>query len=178
VPDLENQRLKARYADAIPLDLFKSEQERITRELAGAQQIIGRCSMEINAVLRVVEEALLLCADAHRLHLSATPDVRRELNQAVFARFWAIDDPVRARSSPNPSHNSSLPTWPPGLRPKAQGGQTLPNRPTAPPSVQTAATKPGRSDVPAKHTMAQQKHPASPSAARCPETRSSSPPGC
>jgi site-specific DNA recombinase len=98
VRDLENQRLKlleARYADAIPLDLFKAEQERITRELAGAQQIIGRCSIEINAVLRVVEEALLLCADAHRLYVSATPDVRRELNQAVFARFWVIDDQVR-----------------------------------------------------------------------------------
>ncbi len=75
MPDLENQRLKARYADAIPLDLFKSEQERITRELAGAQQIIGRCSMEINAVLRVVEEALLLCADAHRL----APDLATRL---------------------------------------------------------------------------------------------------
>jgi site-specific DNA recombinase len=105
VGDLENQRLKlleARYADAIPLDLFKAEQERITRELAGAQQIIGRCSMEINAVLRVVEEALLLCGDAHRLYLSAPPDVRRQLNQAVFTRFWITDDRVQGADLTEP----------------------------------------------------------------------------
>ena len=95
VGELEHQRLKlleARYADAIPLELFKAEQERITRELAGAQQIIERCSTEIEAVVRVVEEALLLCANAHRLYVSAPPEVRRQLNQAVFARFWIIDD--------------------------------------------------------------------------------------
>ena len=98
VRELENQRLKlleARYADAIPLELFKSEQERITRELAGAAQIIERCSTEINAVMRVVDEALLIAANAHRLYLSAPPDVRRQLNQAVFARFWIIDDQVQ-----------------------------------------------------------------------------------
>jgi site-specific DNA recombinase len=96
--DLQNQQLKLiemRYADAIPLDQLKSEQERITRELAGAQQIIDRCSTEIDAVMKVVEEALLLCVDAHRLYLSATSDVRRQLNQAVFTRFWIIDDNVR-----------------------------------------------------------------------------------
>ena len=94
---LHGQQLKlmeARYADAIPLDLLKSEQERVTRELAGAQQVIDRCTTEIDAVLKVVEETLLLCADAHRLYLSATPDVRRQLNQAVFTRFWIVDDQV------------------------------------------------------------------------------------
>src|SRR6266699_3769438 len=52
---------------------------RIARDLAGAQQVIDRCSTEIDTVLKVVEEALLLCANAHRLYLSATPDVRRQL---------------------------------------------------------------------------------------------------
>ncbi|MFJ4909684.1 recombinase family protein [Streptomyces sp. NPDC093249] len=96
--DPQNAQLKLiemRYADAIPLDLMKSEQDRITRELAGVQQAIDRCSIEIEAVLTVVEEALLLCANAHRLYLSAPPTVRRQLNQAVFVRFWIIDDQVR-----------------------------------------------------------------------------------
>ncbi len=94
---LHDQQLKlmeARYADAIPLDVLKSEQERITRELAGAQQAIDRCSTQIEAVVQVVEEALLLCVNAHRLYLSAPPAVRRQLNQAVFTRFWIIDDQV------------------------------------------------------------------------------------
>lgn len=96
--DLQNEQLKLiemRYADAIPIELLKSEQERIARDLAGAQQVIDRCSTEIDAVLKVVEEALLLCANAHRLYLSATPDVRRQLNQAVFNRFWIMDDKVQ-----------------------------------------------------------------------------------
>lgn len=84
-----------RYTDAISLEHLKSEQERITRELAQAQQIIDQCSTEIEAVMKVVEEALLLCVNAHRLYLSAPPDVRRQLNQAVFARFWIIDDQVQ-----------------------------------------------------------------------------------
>ena len=98
IKQLQDQQLKlmeARYADAIGLDLLKSEQERISRELAGAQQVIEQCSTEINAVLQVVEEALLLCTDAHRLYLSATLDVRRQLNQAVFIRFWIINDQVQ-----------------------------------------------------------------------------------
>lgn len=95
---LQNQQLKLiemRYADAISLEHLKSEQERITRELAQAQQIIDQCSTEIEAVMKVVEEALLLCANAHRLYLSAPPDVRRQLNQAVFARFWIMEDQVQ-----------------------------------------------------------------------------------
>uniref|UniRef100_UPI002025176C hypothetical protein n=1 Tax=Frankia sp. CiP1_Cm_nod1 TaxID=2897160 RepID=UPI002025176C len=95
---LQNQQLKLiemRYADAISLEHLKSEQERITRELAQAQQVIDRCSTEIEAVMKVVEEALLLCANAHRLYLSAPPDVRRQLNQAVFARLWIMDDQVQ-----------------------------------------------------------------------------------
>jgi site-specific DNA recombinase len=100
--DQQLKLLEARYANAIPLDLLKSEQERITRDLAGAQQIIDRCSTEINLILTVVEEILLLCANAHRLYLSATPDVRRQLNQAVFTRFWIVDDQVHGADLTEP----------------------------------------------------------------------------
>ncbi|MYV97579.1 hypothetical protein GT354_04680 [Streptomyces sp. SID3343] len=95
---LQNEQLKLiemRYADAISLEHPKSEQERITRELAQAQQVIDQCSTEIEAVMKVVEEALLLCANAHRLYLGAPPDVRRQLNQAFFARLWIMDDQVQ-----------------------------------------------------------------------------------
>jgi hypothetical protein len=93
----ENQQQKlieARYADAIPLDLLKSEQDRIGRELAGAEQIIERYSAEVTAVMRVVDEVLLHCADAHQLYLSAPPQIKRQLNQAVFKRFWIVDNGV------------------------------------------------------------------------------------
>ena len=44
----------------------------------------------------------MLCADAHRLYLSATPDVRRQLNQAVSTRFWIIDDQVQGADLTTP----------------------------------------------------------------------------
>src|SRR5262249_45184239 len=86
--------IEARYADAIPLDLLRSEQERISRDRAGAEQIIERYTTEAAAVMRAVDEVLLLCADAHQLYLSAPPVIKRQLNQAVFKRFWVIDDGV------------------------------------------------------------------------------------
>jgi hypothetical protein len=93
VIELKRQQQKlidARYADAIPLDLLKSEQERISRELAGAQQIIERYSNEVAAVMRMVDEALLLCADARELYLSCTatgtPPAQPGRLQAVLGR--------------------------------------------------------------------------------------------
>jgi hypothetical protein len=49
---LQNQQLKLiemRYADAISLEQLKSEQERITRELAQAQQIIDQCCARLRS---------------------------------------------------------------------------------------------------------------------------------
>jgi site-specific DNA recombinase len=130
---LQDQQLKLiemRYADAIPLDNLKSEQERISRELAVAQQIIERCSTEIDAVMTVVEEALLLCINAHRLYLSAPPHVRRQLNQAVFVCFWIIDDQVQGADLTD-TFARLLSPGPPALTAEAESDATSGNRPHA-----------------------------------------------
>jgi site-specific DNA recombinase len=84
---LAKQRAKAKdayYADAMALDDFRSEQQRITREEEAAKKIIRRCQMEYGELLTCAEDALTLCADAHRLYLEAPPAIRRMLNQAAF----------------------------------------------------------------------------------------------
>ena len=132
VKNLDNQRqklLEARYADAIPLDLFKSEQDRIGREIDGARQIIDRCQIEADAVLAAVDEALALCADAHRLYLDATPSIRRQLNQAVFARFWIAEDRIQRAELAEPFArllDAHPPAWPsePDVTAVATGGGT------------------------------------------------------
>jgi hypothetical protein len=91
----------------------------------GAQQVIEQCSTQINAVLQVVKEALLLCTEAHRLYLSATPDVRRQLNQTVFTRFWIINDQVQVLTSPHPSPSYSTLTWLTGSRPRLSANFSL-----------------------------------------------------
>ena len=97
IDDLQREQLKllqAHYADAVPLDVMKAEQERISRELAGATAIVERCAGEAATLLAAVEEVLLLCANAYELYLAAPPEVRRALNQAVFSRFWVVRDRV------------------------------------------------------------------------------------
>jgi hypothetical protein len=49
------------------LDDFRTEQQRTTREEEAAKKIIRRCQMEYDELLTCAEDALTLCADAHRL---------------------------------------------------------------------------------------------------------------
>lgn len=142
VRQLENQRLKlleARYADAIPLDLFKTEQKRITDELTNARKIIERCQVEADAVMRMVDEVLLLCADAHRLYLSAPGNIRRQLNQAVFTRFWIIDEEIGGADLTEPFVQLLVPDLAKRLHAEDYAKASLDpqNRPTAAPTGDT-----------------------------------------
>jgi len=59
--ELVNEReklLQAHYADAIPLELLKREQERIGRELAQAQRLIEASEVEFSVVEARLEGAL------------------------------------------------------------------------------------------------------------------------
>jgi len=58
---LAKQRAKAKeayYADAMALDDFRSEQQRIIREEESAKKIIRRCQMEYDELLTCAEDAL------------------------------------------------------------------------------------------------------------------------
>ncbi len=94
----QTKLLQAHYADAIPLDLLKTEQARILRELMAAKKVISDASVELETVERDLDEALALCADPHRLYISAPQNIRRMLNQDVFHRLWIVGDEVKGSS--------------------------------------------------------------------------------
>ncbi len=93
--DLDGERstlLKAHLAGAVPLDLLKSEQDRIAREMSQAQVEIAAASMESAEVERTLNAALKLAEDCQETYLDAKPVRRRELNQAFFERIEVVPD--------------------------------------------------------------------------------------
>ena len=93
--NLINERtklLEAHYADAVPLDLLKSEQQRIADEIQKADELIEASGVRHEKVLANLQRAI---AQAERWHLGyriAGPDVRRELNQSVFTQILVSHD--------------------------------------------------------------------------------------
>ena len=84
--DKERRKLLAMaYAEAIPMDLLKSEQERIAREQAQAERQLATATqsgVEVEQFYAKAREVMTLGAG---LYAVAGPGVRRQLNQALIA---------------------------------------------------------------------------------------------
>jgi hypothetical protein len=83
--------LQAHYAGAIPLDLLKTEQDRITRETTAAEQRLTTVETTYQTVTTNLDRATGLAADWHSAYTRAGATIRRQLNQAIFTKLW-IDD--------------------------------------------------------------------------------------
>ncbi|MBK6887815.1 MAG: recombinase family protein [Tetrasphaera sp.] len=92
--DERGKLLQAHYADAIPLDLMKSEQDRIGRQL---DQIEGRLAAQATTTTiqkETLTRALDLLENCAQLYEHASDADRRILNQAIFTRIWVYDETV------------------------------------------------------------------------------------
>jgi site-specific DNA recombinase len=92
---LLNERSKllhAHYAEAIPLDLLKTEQTRITSQLAYIEQRFEDTDDEHAKVLANLERILDIATDLETAYASAAPTVRRQFNQAIFKRLYICED--------------------------------------------------------------------------------------
>lgn len=83
--------LDAHYADAIPLDLLKTEQTRIGRDIANAEARLAALEGDFDSAKNNLTKALALVRDCHAAYLSAPGKLRRQFNQAFFERLL-IDD--------------------------------------------------------------------------------------
>lgn len=90
--DERQKLLQAHYAGAIPLVLLKSEQDRITQELAAAESRLGDVEQRLAQTLQHLEEVLALVGDCPRAHLIAPSTIRRHFNQAFFTALYVSDD--------------------------------------------------------------------------------------
>ena len=91
--DAERHKLlQLHYADAMPVDLFKEEQQRIARELENARRQLQAVSLEFDTIEDNLNRALELARDCHAAYKAATPKVRRLFNQAFFEKIYIDDD--------------------------------------------------------------------------------------
>ncbi len=84
--------LELHYAEALPVDLFRAEQERISRELEKAKAQLASVSLAFDEIAQNTTRALELAKDCHAAYAAADPNVRRLFNQAFFEKLYVHDD--------------------------------------------------------------------------------------
>jgi site-specific DNA recombinase len=83
--------LDAHYADAVPLDLLKSEQERLTREIESAEGRLAEVESDFKKAGTNLKRALTRAGDCETAYREAAGPLRRQFNLAFFRRLL-IDD--------------------------------------------------------------------------------------
>jgi hypothetical protein len=86
--------LHAYYAGAVPVDLLRSEQDRLTRETAQAERHLEAAEAAFGEIAETLGRALDLLADCHGAYLGAPGHLRRQWNQALFERLLVYDDRI------------------------------------------------------------------------------------
>ena len=87
----QQKLLDAHYADAIPLDLLKTEQARITTEVITAKARLAVIDGDYATAETNLRKALALARDCEAAYAEASDKVRRQFNQIFFKRLL-IDD--------------------------------------------------------------------------------------
>ncbi len=94
--------LHAYYSGAIPIDLLRSEQDRLTTETAQAEHHIEVAEAAFVDIEDTLGKALDLLADCQRAYLAAPGHLRRQWNQALFERLIVHDDDIEATEIAEP----------------------------------------------------------------------------
>lgn len=87
IVELEAERrrlLTAHLAGAVPLELLREEQNRITEALARAGGELANTEVDWGEIETNVKAAIALVSQLHDLYLNAGPEMRRRINQAAW----------------------------------------------------------------------------------------------
>lgn len=99
IGDLNRQRERLVRAhlegDAVPLDLLKREQVRITSELGAAEAALRAAETETTGIEVNVDAALALIADPQAFYRAAPPRARKHWNMAFFRKLLVDLDGVQ-----------------------------------------------------------------------------------
>ncbi|MFN2610433.1 MAG: recombinase family protein, partial [Actinomycetota bacterium] len=88
----ERQKLlKAYYANAIPLELLKADQDRITQSEQKAKSELMETEQDLAGWHEVLKLAIKLAASCHDAYCKARPKVRLRFNQAVLKAVYIKD---------------------------------------------------------------------------------------
>jgi DNA invertase Pin-like site-specific DNA recombinase len=84
--------LEAHYADAIPLELLKTEQARVSSEVHAAESRLLAIGANFDTAERNLQAAITLVGDCERAYREAPARVRRQFNQAFFKQILVDDE--------------------------------------------------------------------------------------
>ena len=123
--DERSKLLQAFYANAIPLDLLKAEQDRISAVEQMAKSELEVTEDDLEGWQKVLRTAIQLAGNCLAAYLKARPSVRRRFNEAVLEAVYVKDrrlarvefsevfEPLFSR----PSSNKPLKVDPRGFEP-------------------------------------------------------------
>src|SRR5205807_10256708 len=83
--------LQAHYADAVPLHRLKSEQKRISQDLATAERRLASTTAAFEEAERTLFRAIELAGRLQEAYRIAPDHVRRMFNQAVFEKLYVTE---------------------------------------------------------------------------------------
>ena len=87
----QTKLLQAHYAGAVPLELLKTEQERIAKRLAFLEAQIEAGALEYEQAQAHLEDCLALAGDCHAIYMSIDDSLRRTANQAFFDKLYITE---------------------------------------------------------------------------------------
>ncbi len=90
--DERSKLMQAHYAGAVPVDLLKTEMDRLTRALAEAETEIAKARSSLEQVTQTLENALLVAGRCQRHYAAAPPPIRRQINQGFFKKLYLDQD--------------------------------------------------------------------------------------
>ena len=94
---LDGQRKKllaAYYADSVPLDLFRQEQTRLTTEIHHTEARLEAAEISYGTITNTLDICLRFAASCDQTYHGAPESLRRQLNQAVFKRFFVDEEGI------------------------------------------------------------------------------------
>lgn len=97
--DERRKLLQAHYADAVPLDLLKEEQDRISRETRDAERLLQQAQTASVDVEHTITEALELATNLYEAYRQGDPQVRRLLNQFFFEKVLVGREEIQVEFS-------------------------------------------------------------------------------
>jgi site-specific DNA recombinase len=123
--DERGKLLRAFYANAIPLELLKAEQDRISVAERAAKRELETTEDDLSGWQDVLSTAIRLAGNCHAAYIKARPSVRRRLNEAVLDAVYVKDreiarpefSEVFAPLFSRPSSNKTLKVDPRGFEP-------------------------------------------------------------
>ena len=90
--DERKKLLEAHYAGAVPLDLLKTEQKRLSHEITVARERLKAVEQEFGEAERCLRRAMVLARDCEAAYRGAPDSIRRKFNRTFFRMVLVNDE--------------------------------------------------------------------------------------